>query len=66
MSKYAWTFWILPLVVWGLYSCWHFGYQSGYADGHETAWQMYQPVMAVYQVATTPSVEVSPDAEEAR
>ena len=34
MSKMSWTVWIAALAVWGLYSCWHFGYQSGYADGH--------------------------------
>lgn len=43
MSKYGWTIWIIPFAVWGFYSCWHCGYQSGYAEGHETAWKMYQP-----------------------
>ena len=40
MSNQGWKFWVVPLTLWCLYSCWYFGYQSGYADGHETAWNM--------------------------
>ncbi len=43
MSKLDWRFWAVPLVLWGLYTCWYFGYQSGYTDGHETAWSMAKP-----------------------
>ena len=69
MSKMGRTFWIVALGVWGLYSCWHFGYQSGYADGHETAWLMYQPSVPVYQMTANRdqninrNPEVAPDSE---
>ena len=43
MSTQSWKFWIIPLSLWGLYSCWYCGYQSGYADGHVTAWNMSRP-----------------------
>lgn len=42
MSKQIWKFWVVPLIAWGLYSCFYLGYQSGYADGHATAWGMYE------------------------
>ncbi|WP_010587192.1 hypothetical protein [Schlesneria paludicola] len=42
MSKESWKFWGVVLIAWGFYSCWHMGYQSGYADGHATAWGMYE------------------------
>jgi hypothetical protein len=43
MSNLEWKFWTIPLALWGLYSCWYSGYQSGYADGHQTAWAMAKP-----------------------
>lgn len=43
MANNSYKFWAIPLTLWGLYSCWYFGYQSGYADGHVTAWNMYSP-----------------------
>lgn len=43
MSNLEWKFWIVPLALWGLYGCWYSGYQSGYADGHQTAWDMAKP-----------------------
>jgi hypothetical protein len=46
-------FWIVPLALWGLYSCWYFGYQSGYSDGHETAWSMAKPSqLSVSEIAS--------------
>ena len=43
MTNFNWKFWVIPFSLWSLYSCWYFGYQSGYADGHETAWSLAQP-----------------------
>lgn len=55
MSKLSWTVWIAAIATWGFYSCWHFGYQSGYADGHETALQMAgarsEGMPPIYQLA---------------
>lgn len=63
MSKDGWKFWIIPLGVWGLYCCWHFGYQSGYTDGHETAWKMYQPDPMVRQIALARATPESDDSQ---
>ncbi|MBC8113019.1 MAG: hypothetical protein H7062_01455 [Candidatus Saccharimonas sp.] len=40
MANQSWKLWLVPFGLWGLYLCWYSGYQSGYADGHETAWSM--------------------------
>ena len=48
MSNFNWKFWAIPLTLWCLYSCWYFGYQSGYADGHETAWNLARPYDLVH------------------
>jgi hypothetical protein len=50
MAVESWKLWIIPLGLWGLYLCWHCGYQSGYAEGHETAWRMSRPTLGI-QVA---------------
>ena len=48
MKTADWKLWIAPGLLWVVYSCWHFGYQSGYTDGHDTAWKMYrQPNLEV-------------------
>ncbi len=65
MSKMGWTFWIVALGIWGLYSCWHFGYQSGFADGHETAWRMYQPVLLPDQVTANHDQTMDRDFDDA-
>lgn len=59
MSKSGWKLWIIPLAAWGLFSCWHIGYQSGYADGHDTAWKMYQP----FTPSTVASAEAAIESE---
>ena len=43
MANQSWKLWLVPFGFWGLYVCWYSGYQSGYADGHETAWNMARP-----------------------
>lgn len=43
MANQSWKLWLVPFGLWGLYLCWYSGYQSGYADGHETAWSMSRP-----------------------
>ena len=43
MANQTWKLWLVPFGLWGLYLCWYSGYQSGYADGHETAWSMSRP-----------------------
>ncbi len=48
MSSFNWKFWAIPLTLWSLYSCWYFGYQSGYAEGHETAWSLARPYELVH------------------
>lgn len=47
MANQGWKLWLVPFGLWGLYACWHSGYQSGYADGHETAWNMSRPGLAL-------------------
>ena len=71
MSKHGWTIWIIPVALWGLYSCWHCGYQSGYHEGHEAAWKMYQPFMptnhvATNHLATVPEIEEIADSDITR
>ncbi|HEY0983212.1 hypothetical protein [Schlesneria sp.] len=56
MASHGWIFWAAPLSLWAFYSCWYFGYQSGYADGHETAWNLSRPF--------EPQVELSQIDEE--
>ena len=55
MANQNWKLWLVPFGLWGLYLCWYSGYQSGYADGHETAWSMSRPSL----IASTdePSME---------
>lgn len=43
MTVDSWKLWLAPFALWGIYVCWHSGYQSGYAEGHQTAWQMSRP-----------------------
>jgi hypothetical protein len=66
MSKMNWTVWLVAIGAWGLYSCWHLGYQSGYADGHETAWKMYQPSIPDFHIAAGPDQSLIPDLNETR
>lgn len=47
MANQNWKLWLVPFGLWGLYLCWYSGYQSGYADGHETAWSMSRPSFAM-------------------
>lgn len=43
MANKNWKIWAIPFGVWALYLSWYSGYQSGYSDGHETAWTMSRP-----------------------
>ena len=43
MAVENWKLWLIPFTVWGLVMAWYSGYQSGYLEGHETAWQMSRP-----------------------
>ena len=43
MAVENWKLWLSPFGVWGLAMAWYSGYQSGYLEGHETAWQMSRP-----------------------
>ena len=56
MSALGWKIWIVPLALWGLYSCWYCGYQSGYADGHETAWNLSRSSEYFPEVANMKSI----------
>lgn len=47
MTVESWKLWLVPLALWGLYLSWHTGYQSGYADGHDTAWSMSRPSLVL-------------------
>jgi hypothetical protein len=66
MSKTGWRLWIVAFGAWALYSCWHMGYQSGYADGHETAWKMYQPSVPDFQIAAQPNESVNDEIDDPR
>jgi hypothetical protein len=63
MSNQGWKFWIVPLTLWGLYSCWYCGYQSGYADGHETAWSMSRPTNLYRELAQNDGMTESRSSE---
>lgn len=54
MANQTWKLWAVPFGLWGLYLCWYSGYQSGYADGHETAWSMSRPSL----VASTDEISM--------
>lgn len=59
MANQSLKFWAIPLTLWGLYSCWYFGYQSGYADGHVTAWNMSRQDHAMLRAGLGYSDEAS-------
>ena len=54
MANQSWKMWLVPFGLWALYLCWYSGYQSGYADGHETAWGMSRP--SLIMAAAEPSM----------
>jgi len=35
-----WKLWTVPFAIWGAAMAWYTGYQAGYHEGHQTAWQM--------------------------
>lgn len=43
MTIENWKLWLVPFAIWGLVMVWHGGYQSGYEEGHKTAWEMSRP-----------------------
>jgi hypothetical protein len=43
MAVENWKLWIIPFAIWALFLSWHSGYQSGYQEGHATAWEMSRP-----------------------
>jgi len=55
MASHGWKLWVAPLTLWALYSCWYCGYQSGYADGHETAWSLSRPFESQFEVTQAES-----------
>jgi len=54
MANLNWKVWLVPFGFWGLYLCWYSGYQSGYADGHETAWDMARPNLVLAAINEPP------------
>ena len=47
MTIVSWKLWLIPFAFWGVYLCWNSGYQSGYAEGHQTAWRMSRSIVVV-------------------
>lgn len=45
MAVENWKLWLVPFGMWGMVMAWYSGYQSGYVEGHETAWQMSRPML---------------------
>ncbi len=43
MTLENWKLWLVPFGVWGLMMAWYSGYQSGFKEGHDNAWQMSRP-----------------------
>ena len=41
-----WKLWLVPFAIWGVVMAWYAGYQSGYQDGHSTAWEMSRRTVA--------------------
>lgn len=64
MANQSWKLWLVPFGLWGLYLCWYSGYQSGYADGHETAWSMSQPSLIMASTEPSPGFAENAPAEE--
>jgi len=65
MANQNWKLWLVPFGLWGLYLCWYCGYQSGYADGHETAWSMSRPNLVASAFESPMELAESPSLEEA-
>jgi hypothetical protein len=45
MSIDNWKLWMIPFAAWLVVMAWYTGYQSGYSEGHQTAWQMSRPTI---------------------
>ena len=45
MSIDNWKLWMIPFAAWLVVMAWYTGYQSGYDEGHQTAWQMSRPTI---------------------
>lgn len=45
MAVENWKLWLVPFAIWGVVMAWYTGYQSGYQEGHDTAWQMSRPTV---------------------
>ena len=60
MTVENWKLWLVPFGVWGLVMAWYSGYQSGFKEGHDNAWQMYKPpVLVAVDVAKVGSLDLS-------
>lgn len=68
MTVNSWKLWLAPFALWGVYVCWHSGYQSGYAEGHQTAWLMSRPTLEIAQAEPSSERDTnmpSPDGDSA-
>ena len=65
MAVENWKLWLVPFAVWALVMVWYSGYQSGYQEGHVTAWQMYHPNL-VAAVEAQAQTQQAHDADESR
>lgn len=43
MTVDNWKLWLIPFAAWVVIMAWYSGYQSGYHEGHQTAWEMSRP-----------------------
>ena len=50
MAVDNWKLWVIPFAAWGVALVWYSGYQSGYHEGHETAWEMAKPKISLSEV----------------
>ena len=47
MTVDNWKLWLIPFAAWVVVMAWYSGYQSGYVEGHQTAWEMSRPNVSI-------------------
>lgn len=62
MSIDNWKLWMVPFAAWLVVMAWYTGYQSGYNEGHQTAWQMSRPTIELQDGELVVNYDPSPTA----
>lgn len=59
MAVDNWKLWIIPFAGWAMFMSWNMGYQSGYQEGHVTAWEMSRPSNDQFLTRNVASIDES-------